>query len=352
MPPTLKKGFFLRPVMVMLVLIGLSGCAGQQRDSSQTTYVCVPQFALPANTTVPVQELDVPAPSQSIIVANAGEVMISHGAYSLVNTARVVSDDDLSFMYPTILGFTSPRGQETLPEWVDDALSRRQLRALESAGDCGHRTIAASTDNITALAALDDVVAALPSSKQSAFGLLQTRPGLAARGDLIETEQGTFVTGLRDRFLPLTRKGEWQPWPGLAQTPLALTGLFVPTNASLPLLLQLDDRGNSMLVPAYGSVSFKDSVQRPVRREPLPGMLEQTLVYQGLEGSRAIFSYRRRAAGSDGSEVVQRFAHDVNRGSLVTYRGTQFEIIEATPRQIRYRLFSSFTSLPAFARPQ
>ena len=341
--------FVLGATMALL----LAGCGSQPPSSDRTQVACIPVFAVPATTTIPVETMAVPAPTEAVQIANRGESVTSLGAFSLVNSATVTAAADIEFVYPVELGAYAPSGQSSVPQWIEDSLSRKQLRSLLNEDVCAKRALTSSPENLNALGALKTLRAELSvhdsNPKENAPKLLHTRPTLTARGDLISTDQGILITGLNQDFLPPQPRGNGiRPSVG-AGSDVNIIGLFMPAEPALPLMLQTaGGDGRTSLIPAVGVVQLKDEVTRPVRRKPGVGVKEQTLLYQGRSGNRVLFSYRELTGGTDAEPRVIPFVHDLSQGNLVTYRGSQFDIVEATPYQIRYRLYSSFTAYPHF----
>jgi len=343
--------FFMLGATTMALL--LAGCGSQPTSSDRTQVACIPVFAVPATTTIPVETMAVPAPTEAVQIANRGESVTSLGAFSLVESATVTAAADIEFIYPLELGAYAPSGQSSVPQWVEDSLSKKQLRSLLNEDVCAKRALTSTPENLNALGALKKLRAELSlhdsNTKDIAPKLLYTRPTLTARGDLISTDQGILITGLSQDFLPPQPRGNSiRPSMG-AGSDVNITGLFVPAEAALPLMLQTaGGDGRPSLIPAVGVIELQDEVTRPVRRKPGVGVKEQTLLYQGRSGKRVLFSYRELTGGTEAEPRVIPFVHDLSKGSLVTYRGAQFDIVEATPYQIRYRLYSSFTAYPHF----
>ena len=71
--------------------------------------------------------------------------------------------------------------------------------------------------------------------------------------------------------------------------------------------------------------------------------IDQQLMYNGRVGSSVKFTYREFTAnGYARDSFTQDVQYDLTEGNIIGFKGVRIEVIEATNRQIRYRVLAHF----------
>lgn len=71
----------------------------------------------------------------------------------------------------------------------------------------------------------------------------------------------------------------------------------------------------------------------------------QTIVYTGLVGDRLRLSYREYADDMERPSVSNDVEYDLTSSTIISYRGAQLEVIEASNEEITYKVLRGFDDL-------